>query len=47
MGELNWGDIVNKMAKLGFAQDSEFDKQCGSNSYQTSKSEESVENIIK
>ena len=37
MGELNWGDIVNKMNKLGFSQDSEFDKQCGSNSYQASQ----------
>jgi len=37
MGELNWGDIVNKMVKLGFSQDSEFDKQCGSNSYQASQ----------
>jgi hypothetical protein len=33
MGEMNWGDIVNKMVKLGFSQDSEFDKHCGSNSY--------------
>jgi len=37
MGEMNWGDVVNKMAKLGFSQDSEFDKQCGSNSYQASQ----------
>jgi hypothetical protein len=49
MGELNWGDIVNKMDKLGFSQDSEFDKQCGSNSYQTSQygKEEQSERDIK
>ena len=48
MGELNWGDIVNKMAKLGFAQDSEFDKQCGSNSYQASQygKEEVKEEVV-
>ena len=32
-GEMSWGDIVNKMVKLGFGQESEFDKYCGSNSY--------------
>ena len=32
-GDLTWGDITNKMVKLGFAQDSAFDKLCGSNSY--------------
>lgn len=34
IGELNWGDIVNKFVKAGFTQNSEFDKLCGSNSYQ-------------
>jgi len=49
MGELNWGDVVNKMDKLGFSQDSEFDKQCGSNSYQASQygKEEQSERDIK
>jgi hypothetical protein len=32
-GEMVWGEIVNKMIKNGFLQDSEFDKHCGSNSY--------------
>jgi len=27
-GELNWGDIVNKMCKFGFQQDHEFDLIC-------------------
>ena len=37
MGELNWGEIVNKMVKSGFGQDSDFDKNCGSNSYKASQ----------
>jgi ribosomal protein L29 len=37
IGELTWGDIVNKFVKAGFAQDSNFDKHCGSNSYQISE----------
>jgi ArsR family metal-binding transcriptional regulator len=32
-GELSWGEVVNKFIKLGFEQDPEFDKFCGSNSY--------------
>jgi hypothetical protein len=32
-GELSWGEVVNKFIKLGFEQDPEFDKLCGSNSY--------------
>jgi hypothetical protein len=47
VGEMSWGDIVNKMVKLGFAQDSEFDKHCGSNSYnaaQYGKEESKQEN---
>jgi len=27
-GELKWGDIVNKMVKMGFQQDSDFDEIC-------------------
>jgi hypothetical protein len=37
MGDMNWGDIINKMVKLGFSQDSEFDKHCGSNSYKATQ----------
>jgi len=37
MGELSWGEIVNKMVKSGFGQDSDFDKNCGSNSYKASQ----------
>jgi hypothetical protein len=33
MGEMAWGEIVNKMIKMGFEQNPDFDKLCGSNSY--------------
>lgn len=39
LGDLKWGEIVNKMIKLGFEQDPEFNKLCGSNSYKSSKSD--------
>lgn len=39
VGELTWGEIVNKMVKLGFQQDSDFDKMCGSNSYKINEKE--------
>jgi len=32
-GEMSWGELVNKMVKMGFQQNPEFDKFCGSNSY--------------
>lgn len=35
VGELSWGEIVQKMIKLGFGQESEFDKMCGSNSFES------------
>lgn len=34
-GDFNWGKIVNKMVKMGFEQCPEFDKKCGSVSYQS------------
>jgi len=33
IGDMSWGEIVNKMIKIGFQQNPEFDKFCGSNSY--------------
>jgi hypothetical protein len=33
MGEMSWSEIVNKMIKMGFEQNPDFDKLCGSNSY--------------
>jgi hypothetical protein len=44
-GELSWGDIVNKLIKLGFGQNSQFDKDCGSNSYKAVQyGKESIDN---
>jgi hypothetical protein len=34
-GELDWHKIVNKMLRKGFEQDENFDKVCGSNSYES------------
>jgi hypothetical protein len=43
MGYLSWGEIVNKMIKIGFQQNPEFDKFCGSNSYSsTQKTKEEI-----
>lgn len=32
-GDLTWHQLVGKMIKMGFEQNEEFDKKCGSNSY--------------
>ena len=43
MGEMAWGEIVNKMIKMGFEQNPDFDKLCGSNSYtSTDETKESI-----
>lgn len=34
-GDFNWSKIVNRMIKMGFEQCPEFDKKCGSVSYQS------------
>ena len=34
-GELTWHKLVDKMIRMGFEQEPEFDKQCGSPSYQS------------
>ena len=39
-GELTWHQLVARMIRLGFEQDPEFDKLCGSNSYENEKVEE-------
>ena len=45
IGEMIWSDIVNKMIKMGFEQDAEFNKLCGSNSYiSNSESKEDIKN---
>ena len=37
-GELNWHKLTDKMLKMGFEQEPEYDKMCGSPSYQSEKS---------
>ena len=45
MGEMSWGEMVNKMIKMGFEQNPDFDKLCGSNSYtSTEESKETIKN---
>lgn len=39
-GELNWHQLVDRLIKLGFEQYPEFDKMCGSNSYQSNVEDE-------
>ena len=33
IGEIVWAELVNKFIKMGFSQDPDWDKHCGSNSY--------------
>jgi hypothetical protein len=45
MGEMSWSEMVNKMIKIGFEQNPDFDKLCGSNSYTSTKeSKETIKN---
>jgi hypothetical protein len=45
MGEMSWSEMVNKMIKIGFEQNPDFDKLCGSNSYtSTEESKETIKN---
>lgn len=44
-GTLTWHQIVDKMIKKGFEQNEEFDKICGSNSYESKEDTESVSEI--
>jgi len=44
-GELTWSQVVNKMIKLGFEEDPDFNKLCGSNSYKSNtETREEVKN---
>ena len=44
-GELTWSQVVNKMIKLGFEEDPEFNKMCGSNSYKSNtETKEDIKN---
>jgi hypothetical protein len=43
LGEISWGELVNKMIKMGFEQNPDFDQLCGSNSYtSTDESKETI-----
>jgi len=42
-GNLNWHQLVSKMTRMGFEQNPEFEKMCGSNSYTVSKPEKTME----
>lgn len=42
-GELNWHQLVDKMLRLGFTQNPEFDKHCGSNSYQSEEKQTQID----
>ncbi len=44
-GDLTWSQLVNKMIKKGFEENDEFNKICGSNSYQSNT--EIKENLTK
>ena len=45
VGDMTWGDIVNKMIKAGFGQDAEFDRISGSNSYKIYDEEKNDDEI--
>ncbi len=42
-GDFTWHKIVDKMIRLGFEQEPEFDKLCGSPSYQSEEKEDDME----
>jgi hypothetical protein len=44
-GEMTWHKLVDKMLKMGFEQEPEYDKLCGSPSYQSEESDE-IDTII-
>ena len=43
-GSLTWHQLVGKMLKMGFEQDSEFDKLCKSNSYESREEKNNLTN---
>ena len=44
LGEMSWHDLVDKLIKVGFSQDPEFDKMAGSNSYFAMYGQTGIEN---
>lgn len=44
-GDLTWHQIVDKLLKMGFEQEPEFDKLCGSNSYQSLEEDDDMSQV--
>lgn len=45
-GELTWHKLVDKMIRLGFEQDPDFDKKCGSPSYESEFEDDKVDDQL-
>jgi hypothetical protein len=43
-GDMTWHQLVDKMMRMGFDQNPDFDKECGSNSYETKEEEKDETN---
>jgi len=43
-GDMTWHQLVDKMIRMGFDQNPDFDKECGSNSYETKEDEKDEKN---
>ena len=43
-GDMTWHQLVDKMIRMGFDQNPDFDKECGSNSYETKEDEKDETN---
>jgi hypothetical protein len=46
-GDMTWHQLVDKMIRMGFDQNPDFDKECGSNSYETKEEEKAETNDMK
>ena len=46
-GDMTWHQLVDKMIRMGFDQNPDFDKECGSNSYETKEGEKDETNDMK
>ena len=44
-GDMTWHQLVDKMIRMGFDQNPDFDKECGSNSYETKEEEKDETNM--
>jgi hypothetical protein len=46
-GDMTWHQLVDKMIRMGLDQNPDFDKECGSNSYESDEKEETDMNDMK